>query len=90
MPSRYLLAVGWGLILTGVPAQAKTPYEYVDPLIGTVNGGSCNCPRTRTWMVLIVWQDMSFPVRHCRLVGETPGSNLLEMLTGDRNGQGWS
>jgi len=41
-----VILVGWAVTVTG--AVQKSGYEYVDPFIGTTNGGEYNCRWTVT------------------------------------------
>lgn len=49
-------------------ARGKTPYDYVNPLIGTINGGKQNDAVTAGLMRTDFLQGMSFPAQHFRSV----------------------
>lgn len=61
---KNLSVLCWAIVLPLINAQNKTGYDYVDPLIGTINGGEL---RRRTILVGIdknrprlSWGDTTF------------------------------
>lgn len=71
----------------GVVAQ-KNPIDYVDPLIGTTNGGRVISCALR-WDDADGFQAMCFPARLCLSVWFLACDGISK-LTGDRHGEGMS